>query len=218
MKYHLIRAVIDLVEHFEKVQQSSSRFSVDIAGFKQWIHEEQMAETSMPEPDWEGKERGRSPESVINTLIVHMNRYAKSYSKSAIYGSDFTTQDDFIFLINLQAFGAMTKMDLIKRNIQEKSAGMQIINRLIRQGWVSQEDSPVDKRSKVIQITSAGEFALDERMNKIRSATRIVTGDLNHAEKMELIRLLTKLDDYHKPIFLQNMDSSELLDKIEPQK
>lgn len=217
MKYHLIREVIDLVEHFEKEQQSSSRFSVDIAGFKRWMHEKQMAETPMPEPDWEGKERGRSPESVINTLIVHMNRYAKSYSKSAIHDSDFTTQEDFIFLINLKAFGAMTKMDLVKRNIQEKSAGMQIINRLIRQGWVSQEDSMLDKRSKLIQITPKGESALDDRMNKIRSATRIVTGDLEHAEKMELIRLLTKLDEYHKPIFLQNIDSADLLDKIDPQ-
>src|SRR5690554_1244342 len=217
MKYKLIREVIDLMEDFEKEQQVWSRFSGDIDGFKQWIYEKQLVESPLPEPDWEGKEQGRSPESVINTLIVHMNRYAKSYSKSAIHDSDFTTQEDFIFLINLKAFGAMTKMDLVKRNIQEKSAGMQIINRLIRQGWVSQEDSMLDKRSKLIQITPKGESALDDRMNKIRSATRMVTGDLEHAEKMELIRLLTKLDEYHKPIFLQNIDSADLLDKIDPQ-
>src|SRR5690554_5295977 len=90
------------------------------------------------EPYWEGKEKGRSPESVINTLIVHMNRYAKSYSKSAIYDSEFSTQEDFIYLINLKAFGAMTKMELIKKNIQEKPVGMQIINRLIENGWVDQ--------------------------------------------------------------------------------
>jgi len=217
MKYKLIREVIDLMEDFEKEQQVWSRFSGDIDGFKQWIYEKQLVESPLPEPDWEGKEQGRSPESVINTLIVHMNRYAKSYSKSAIHDSDFTTQEDFIFLINLKAFGAMTKMDLVKRNIQEKSAGMQIINRLIRQGWVSQEDSMLDKRSKLIQITPKGESALNDRMNKIRSATRMVTGDLEHAEKMELIRLLTKLDEYHKPIFLQNIDSADLLDKIDPQ-
>jgi hypothetical protein len=61
------------------------------------------------------KENGRSPESVISTLLVHMNRYAKTYSKSAIAGSGFNTQEEFIYLINLKAFGSMTKMELIKK-------------------------------------------------------------------------------------------------------
>jgi hypothetical protein len=33
-----------------------------------------------------------------------MNRYAKAYSKSAIHGSEFSTQEDFVYLINLKAF------------------------------------------------------------------------------------------------------------------
>ena len=110
----------------------------------------------LKEPDWEGKEKGRSPESVINTFIVHMNRYAKTYSKAAIVGSDFSTQEDFIYLINLKAFGEMTKMELIRKNIHDKPAGMQIINRLIRQGWVEQRYSLTDRRSKVINIAEQG--------------------------------------------------------------
>lgn len=66
---------------------------------------------------------------------------------------------------------------------------------------MAQEDSPTDKRAKTIRITDVGVKALDEYMDKIRTATRIVTGDLTHAEKMELIRLLDKLDRFHKPIF-----------------
>lgn len=212
-RYDLLRDVIDLLEEFDIDQQKVARFSADILGFRQWIGDRLTTdETMIVEPDWEGKLAGRSPESVINTLIVHMNRYAKTYSKSAIQGSDFSTQEDFIYLINLKAFGVMTKMDLIKKNIQEKSAGMQIINRLIQQGWVSQEDSKVDKRSKVIAITPAGQSALEAQMEKIRMATRIVTGDLTHHEKMELIRLLDKLDKFHKPIFLSNVDAADLLD------
>src|SRR5690554_1702639 len=214
MKYKLIREVIDLMEDFEKEQQVWSRFSGDIDGFKQWIYEKQLVESPLPEPDWEGKEQGRSPESVINTLIVHMNRYAKSYSKSAIHDSDFTTQEDFIYLINLKAFGAMSKMDLIKKNVQEKPAGMQIINRLIKQGWVDQKDSKEDKRSKIININKKGLTALDQQMDKIRKATEIVTGDLTHFEKLELIRLLNKLNDFHLPIYNKNIDPSELLEKV----
>ncbi|HLW29587.1 MAG TPA: helix-turn-helix domain-containing protein, partial [Brumimicrobium sp.] len=141
MNYDLIKDVLGLVESFETVNTEKKTFENNIEGFKKWLVNSFQADLPEEEPHWEGKEKGRSPESVINTLIVHMNRYAKSYSKSAIHDSEFSTQEDFIYLINLKAFGAMTKMDLIKKNVQEKPAGMQIINRLIKQGWVDQKDS-----------------------------------------------------------------------------
>ena len=91
MNYTLLKDILGLVEEFEK-ENSNDAFGVE--DFKKWIALNYVQAHS--EPDWEGKQNGRSPESVINTLIVHMNRYAKSYSKSAIFGSDFSTQEDFI--------------------------------------------------------------------------------------------------------------------------
>ena len=150
MNYKLIKDVIGLVEEFENGNNKNKENDTSVEEFKKWIVNNFEEDSDLNEPDWEGKEKGRSPESVINTLIVHMNKYAKSYSKSAISGSDFSTQEDFIFLINLKVFGEMTKMELIKKNVQEKPSGMQIINRLIAQKWVRQKPSIIDKRSKVI--------------------------------------------------------------------
>ena len=212
MKYSLIKDLIRMAEDFET--QQSGTYTNDIQGFKQWIFDEMKNKEQTAEPYWEGKEKGRPPESAINTLIVHMNRYAKTYSKSAMHNSDFSTQDEFVYLINLRAFGPMTKMELIKKNIQEKPAGMQIINRLIQQGWIKQQDSETDKRSKILRITNKGLKALDNQMDNIRHATRIVTGNLTHPEKMELIRLLNKLDHFHHAIFVRNIDSSSLLDIV----
>src|SRR5690554_1611538 len=183
MNYQLIKDVLDLIAQFDKERGPISNNTVE--DFKKWIASNYKEETVQQEPDWEGKDKGRSPESVINTLIVHMNRYAKSYSRSAIFGSDFSSQEDFIYLINLKAFGQMTKMDLIKKNVHEKPAGMQIINRLIAQGWIDQTDSEIDKRSKVITISNKGIEVLENQMAKIRNASEIVTGNLTHNEKME---------------------------------
>lgn len=209
MDYNFLQDVIDLVKQFEIENTESNYFENSVAGFKNWISANNQHIDI--EPDWDGKENGRSPESVINTMIVHMNRYAKSYSKSAIYGSDFSTQEEFIYLINLKAFGKMSKMDLIKKNVHEKPVGMQIINRLIAHGWIEQSNSIIDKRSKVISITSKGLVALENQMGKIRKATEIVTGDLTHSEKIELIRLLHKLNDFHQPIYEQNIETENLL-------
>jgi DNA-binding MarR family transcriptional regulator len=214
MDYQLVKDVMQLLENFES-KGSDSRYSEDIKGFKEWIRDGMKGKGQrISEPGWEGKEKGRSPESVINTLIVHMNRYARSYSKSAIYGSDFSTQEEFIYLINLKAFGAMTKMELIRKNIQDKPSGMQIINRLIQQRWVIQQNSKTDKRSKIIQISAKGLKALEHQMDRIRQASRVVTGDLSRDEKMQLIRLLNKLDHFHRKIFSKNIANVELLEKV----
>jgi DNA-binding MarR family transcriptional regulator len=214
MNYSLLKDLIDQVEKFSDQMNNEHKYSDDIAGFSRWMADNAGGTGGEVEPEWEGKGKGRTAESVINTLIVHMNRYAKTYSKAAIWGSKFSTQDDFIFLITLKAFGPMTKMELIKKNIQEKPVGNQIINRLIDLGWVEQRDSSTDKRSKIIQISKSGLKALEKQMDKIREATKIVTGNLTHSEKMELIRLLKKLDDFHHPIYTENLDSSELLNHV----
>lgn len=214
MKYDILKKIISLIEEFELETLQEKSYPNDIEGFKRWIVSNYNSEGTNIEPNWVGKENGRSADSVINTLIIHMNRYAKSYSKSAIFGSDFSTQEDFIYLINLKAFGEMTKMDLIKKNVHEKPAGMQIINRLIAQGWVIQTESDTDKRSKLLKISNLGIDVLEKQMDKIRKASEIVTGDLTHNEKMELIKLLNKLDDYHQEIYDKNIDTEYLLNEV----
>lgn len=213
MNYNLLRDTIELLEKFEKNKQESGKYSEDSAGFQQFIVDHYKGIVPA-EPDWEGKENGRNPESVINTLIVQMNRFAKNYSKSAIHESSFSTQEDFIYLINLKVFGPMIKMELIKRNIHDKPFGMQIINRLIQQQWVDQIDSELDKRSKVVSITEEGLRVLENQMDKIRQASQIVTGDLTRPEKMELIRLLQKLEKFHQPIYDKNIDIADLLTSV----
>ena len=215
MNYKLIKDILSLAEKFDS-ESNPGLYPKDIDGFKKWLCNEQSPTQNLEiyPQHWEGKENGRSPESVISTLLVHLNRYAKTYSKSAIANSDFRTQEEFIYLINLKSFGCMTKMELIKKNVQEKSAGILIINRLILHGWIEQINSERDKRSKVLKITPKGIELLEKQMSKIRTATKIVAGNLNATEKIELIRLLDKLEQFHQPIFMRNIETSKLLDTI----
>ncbi|MET3036859.1 MarR family transcriptional regulator [Chryseobacterium sp. NRRL B-14859] len=217
MNYTLLKDCVTLLEQFESdIRQYPNTYPENIQGFKAWISDkEYTGQTGNPEePYWEGKENGRTPESAISTLLVHLNRYAKTYSKSAISDSEFSTQEDFIYLINLKAFGEMTKMALIKKNIHDKPVGMLIIARLLRQGLIEQTESDVDKRSKLIRISERGVMVLERQMEKIRQATNIVAGNLTHKEKMDLIRILNKLDRFHYPIFSRNIHSDQLINTV----
>ncbi|RLZ12260.1 MarR family winged helix-turn-helix transcriptional regulator [Faecalibacter macacae] len=209
MKYTLLKDIIYSLEKYDEHCKKESIEDIDFESYKSWLLEEPTQFVS-----WDGKEKGRSMNSIINTLIVHLNRYAKTYSKSVIQNTEFVSQEDFIYLINLNAFGAMTKMDLIKKNIHEKSPGMQIINRLIAKGWIDQIDDEIDKRQKLISITTEGKKILEENMANIRNATNIVTGDLTDKEKIVLISLLQKLDNYHYPIYTANKKPEELLEYV----
>lgn len=215
MNYPFLKEAVGLLEEFDREVQDSKVYQQDISGFKKWILDSfGNQDRAEAEPNWEGKENGRGVDSVICTLLVHMGRFAKSYSKSAIYGSEFSSQEDFIYLINLKAFGTISKMDLIRKNVHEKPVGMQIINRLIKQGWVEQADSDNDKRSKVISITRKGLDALDQQMGKIRKATEIVSGDLSYNEKLELIKILNRLNEFHLKIYARNIEIENLLDAV----
>lgn len=215
MNFDLLKDVIQLLERFDE-ENVKAEYSSTIEGFKTWIsdHELNAENSTVNDTEWAGKENGRTPESAIATSLVHLNRYAKTYSKAAIADSEFTTQEDFIYLINLKALGSMTKMELIKKNIHDKPVGILIINRLIKHGWVKQTDSTTDKRTKVIEITSKGLTVLEAQMAKIRKATHIVTGNLNYTEKMDFIRILNKLDHFHSPIFSRNIESRDLIETV----
>lgn len=214
MNYSLIKDVLDLIKMFENENTGVNAYQNDVEGFKIWMAKKYQPLIHDKEVDWEGKLTGRTTESVIASLVVHMNRFGKNYFKSAIYDSDFSTPDDVIYLIVLKFSQNMSKMDLVKKNVHEKPAGMQIIKRLIANGWVYEKDSDIDKRSKVINITPAGLMALDAVMEKVRHATDIVSGDLSNEEKIELIRLLNKLNDFHQKIYHKNFDPKTLLKDV----
>lgn len=198
MNYKLVKDFVDLLEEFD-LQVADKQ--ADMLVFSKWLQQKMQLEKVVSEPDWEGKAVGRSADSMINTLLVHLSRYAKLHAKQAIQDSIFSTSDEFIYLISLKTYGAMNKTALIKMNVHEKSAGIQIINRLLLMELVEQIPDQLDKRNKIIHMTAKGAEELEKCMHQIRHASRLVTGNLTHHEKMELIRLLGKLELHHKTSF-----------------
>lgn len=197
MYYDLTADLIGLVKVYEK---ETERQNPDVYSFGEWLNEyvKRNGNPKLLEPEWKGKSNGRSADSLINTSLVHLYRYAKLQAKTAISNTLFSTPDDFIYLINLTSFGSMTKTALIKLNVHEKSAGIQIVNRLITNGLVVQNEIDSDKRNRIISITPKGKQVLEESIDNIRLASRNVTEPLSELEKMDLIRLLTKLEDFHE--------------------
>jgi DNA-binding MarR family transcriptional regulator len=209
MNYDILKTLIDDFKLFE-IQNKNNSFNInDFVGFLSHKYQTIQDDKTV---NWQGKENGRSSDSIINTMIIHLSKYAKNYSKSIIKNTYFSTQDEFIFLINLDIFGEMTKMELIQKNVQDKPSGMLIINRLIEKGWVRQTNSTTDKRSKNISISELGKQELKKLMPNIRKASQIVTANLTETEKLQLIELLQKLEVFHNEIYLYSNEKDNLIE------
>ncbi|MEM6517486.1 MAG: MarR family transcriptional regulator [Bacteroidota bacterium] len=152
--------------------------------------------------------------NISQEIIVHLgrlNRYAHAYLKYNLADSAFATDMDFAFTAILQQYGEMSKMDLIRNMIYEKSSGMEIIKRLVKNGIFEQFENPEDKRSKLIKLTEYGQQEIFKAYKKAGAAAKLVSFPLDDAEKKSLFTLLSKLDTFHLEYYLEGNSDSETI-------
>lgn len=207
MSYSLIKQLIGLAEEFE---QSAARGTGDIKDFVRWLREGGSPETV-------GTTDHYSDDHIpglISKLLVYMHRYAKLYFKRALENRAIQSMDEFGYMVSLLQYGPMNKTALIQLNIQEKPTGMEIINRLVKLGFIEETPDPGDKRSKLIQVSVAGQQMMNGLFGDMDKISRLILGDLEPREQYQLLGMLERLHCFHKPIFkddLQQLD--DLLDK-----
>jgi DNA-binding MarR family transcriptional regulator len=144
----------------------------------------------------------------IARLLLFMSRYAKSYIKKALEDTPLQTAEDFTCLAILLTHDDLSKTELISHNIQEKTSGSVVINRLISLGLIKQWDNKEDKRGKRISITEEGRAMLYRIFEHTNHVGKIVTGKLSMEEKLTLQYLLQKLENFHYPIHENKIVSS----------
>lgn len=194
MDVQFIKNLLDEADQFSREMPGKT---ADIAAFGAWLQRRHTPTRKAPAVPPSG---GETTESVIGKLLVFLNRYAKSYTKKLLEGSALGSSDEFVFLIYLLNRGKTTKTELIEAARLEKPTGMEIMRRLLQLGFIAQEDHETDKRSRNIRLTDAGRAALFERLGRFDQLAHLLSGNLDDAEKTELLRLLQKLEDFHLPL------------------
>ncbi len=157
---------------------------------------------------------GQNAMTDVSILITLLFRYAKMYIKKALKASKINTADEFSFLITLMTHDYMTKHELIKTQVMEKTSGIEILNRLIKHGFVQQYNDDEDKRRKLLKITPAGRSELIKVLPMMNVVSQIVVGNLSNEDQNLLAYLLRKLDSFHNDIYLQKTQN-EMVQMLE---
>lgn len=195
MKYDLLKTLLPYLEAYERsypMVHNPQHFAVWLA--RQTTESEQVVN---------GENAGsapNTPDAGIGTLLIYLNRYLKGYSRKALENSPLGGMDEFVYLATLLEFGALTKSDLIQRNRHEKPTGMEIIRRLMALGFVTQSNDPDDRRSKRLAVTTEGIAVFKQVAGRMQQVMELTAGNLSSAEKLLLLQILEKLENFHQVI------------------
>jgi DNA-binding MarR family transcriptional regulator len=202
--YQLLHQLLTLVETFENENEREATLQ-DFTGFL--INHVELpldglasSEVRFGENEHTAQQVAYQIDNNISRLLIFMSRYAKSYIKKALEDTPLQTTEDFTCLAILLTHQDLSKTELISHNIQEKTSGSVVINRLIKAGLIKQWDNKNDKRGKRISITEDGRVLLFQVFEHTSHVGKIVTGKLSLEEKLNLQHLLQKLEDFHYPI------------------
>jgi len=220
-KYLLIKQLIDKVAEYEEHLGNTTQMSLE--SFTNFLNHPkenlESAKRNLSGPlEMATQENGNKKETSIAILVTFIYRYAKLYAKKVLKDSEISTLDDFSYLIILLTHSSLSKSELIQKNVHEKTTGMEIIKRLLKQNLISQFDDKEDKRSQRIAITDKGKQAIFSILHSLEGVSTIMTGNLTELEKNSLNGILKKLDHFHFDIFMNDKNKSlvEIIDsKIE---
>ena len=212
MESNLLRRLLDLGDAFE--QQHPEPQERSLSKFLTWASQQEKSEAEPPElPVYYTDTAPVLPTFIAQYLTIGY-RYFRLYVKKALETTPLLTFDDYVSLVYLVERGHLSKTELVEITINERTSGMLVIKRLIDRGFILQTDDANDRRSRQLTITTEGMAMLQAVQPAMNQATLLLKGDLSIDEQRQLGTLLARLDQFHRPLFLDHKYAS-LTDLIE---
>lgn len=199
----LIKSLVNKVIEYER--QSINKQDLNINEFAEFIKDNKdisslknsLVTTGNYKEDEKVHMKENNIERVISQHLLFLYRYIKFYSKMVFTVGKMKSVEEFGILVTVMQHNTISKSDLIKRNIIDKSSGIEIVNRLIKMELLQQTNNPNDQRSQLIQLTQSGRMELFMVFEKMDVLGKIATGELSDSEKVHLATMLKKLDHFH---------------------
>lgn len=221
---HIIFELLNYLDDFENQYKDTEKklSTADFIGYLNAVHvPDTLSEDKIRggEESWKVVQftENRTATSV-SILVSLLSRYAKMYARKAMKDSGIKTVDEFAILITLMTHDSISKQELIKEQVLEKTSGIEIVNRLIRQGYIEQFDGEKDRRSKQLKVTVQGRREILQILPRMNQVSKIIVGNLTQTEQNLLTFLMRKLDHFHNEIFMNEKDAGleDILRKITP--
>ncbi len=212
-RFDFLRKLIDLVEEYE-----DNHAKPDLAHFTLWL----TAKVFPATPDFTGTNANRvilnlpegTLESNIARIVSNLFKYTKQYTKKALVHSPLLTLDEFGFLAYLFFKPAITKTELIRIHLMEIPSGTEVIKRLLKNDLLEDYQDEQDSRAKRVRITAKGREVMLAAFKEMSKVAQLVSGSLSQEERIQLLNLLMKLDDFHQELSAHTTSKNWHIDEL----
>jgi DNA-binding MarR family transcriptional regulator len=130
------------------------------------------------------------------------------YMRIALKDTPLPSIESIMFCSALNNLGESRKSDVINYAMLEISTGTDILNRLIKKGFIHQRIDPNDKRSKLLTLTASGVNALKKCYKKASMARELFLADLTDDDKKLAIQILYPLQEKHSTLSVESKGKS----------
>jgi len=128
-------------------------------------------------------------------------RYVKFYTKAMMTAQGMANPDEFLFLSLVNEMEQPTKKEVCVAHASELTTGMDILRRLLKQGFIEEFADERDGRSKRLVITPKGQGVIQAIHEELLLLQPKVLADLDEPDRKSLLRILQYLNNYHFPYY-----------------
>lgn len=158
---------------------------------------------------------GVRPQKASSLLMKTMSRITSiffHYYRAAIAQTDMPFNEAYFYMHGLFNKGEMRKTELINYLLAEYTTGMSAIERLLKDGLISERADPVDKRAKLIRLTKRGITLLKSCYVYADKPGEMIFRYMNENDIMLCIRLLAETEIRHSEMIneLKNKSFDEM--------
>lgn len=142
-------------------------------------------------------------------LLSRISAAGGVYCRKALSDIPAITLDGFQYLGSIYHKGESRKTDIINYNLSELSTGIDTLNKLLDEGFITERKDPSDKRAKLVKHTKKGEEMLFECYRRLHSIGSLLFDELTEEDKKLCIQLLKNVEIKHSKLALR-VKKSEL--------
>lgn len=196
-------SLVPLIQHWETYAAECAAASTapELASFAGWLARQvgsgpPLASPAVAPPHEAQYQQVRLADKVA-ILIWRLSRFMRLSFKHHFEDTPLQSIDEFSLLAGTHFLQEPTKNQLFQYNLLETTTGLQMLARLLRQGLVSENADPADRRLKRVRLTPAGRAVYErgcQQMDHISDDLLLV---LPPADLQQLEGLLLRLNHYH---------------------
>ncbi len=181
--------VVELVNIWARYEEENPDLSIEDFCVKY------LAESAKKVPQSHGLEV--SINGMLGSLVGRLGAYTQMYSKKALDKFHLNNVEDWVYLIVLNEMGTPKKSELIYQMLSEFPSGIDVIKRILKNGFAEEFPDEIDKRSKRLKITELGKEVVIKGYPAMKKVGEMAFGTLSDLEKITLLNILRKLEKFH---------------------